>query len=63
MEPGKSLYDALGVPKDAPASAIRKAYLQLAVQLHPDKNPGDEKAKERFQMLQKVYGILSDEEK
>lgn len=42
---------------------IRKAFHKLALQLHPDKNPDDASAKEKFQTLQKVYGILSDEEK
>ena len=42
---------------------IRKAYLKLAVTLHPDKNSDDPKATERFQTLQKLYSILSDPEK
>lgn len=42
---------------------IRKAYLRLAVQLHPDKNPGDETANERFQTLNKVYSVLGDEKR
>lgn len=58
-----NLYEALGVTKDATATKIRKAYLALAVQLHPDKNADDPKAKDRFQTLQKVYNILSDPEK
>lgn len=37
--------------------------MKLALQLHPDKNPGDEGAKAKFQTLQKVYAILSDEDK
>jgi len=37
--------------------------MKLALQLHPDKNPGDEEAKAKFQVLTKVYGILSDPEK
>lgn len=39
---------------------VRKAYMKLALQLHPDKNPGDESAAAKFQTLQKVYSILSD---
>jgi curved DNA-binding protein CbpA len=58
-----NLYEVLGVTKDASSTAIRKAYLTLAVQLHPDKNANDPKAKDRFQTLQKVYSILSDPEK
>lgn len=42
---------------------IRKAYMKLALALHPDKNPGDASAVDKFQTLQKVYGILSDEDK
>ncbi|KAL2320809.1 hypothetical protein Fmac_029778 [Flemingia macrophylla] len=42
---------------------IKKAYYKLALRLHPDKNPGDEEAKEKFQQLQKVISILGDEEK
>jgi DnaJ-class molecular chaperone len=42
---------------------IRKAYMKLALQLHPDKNPGDEGASAKFQTLQKVYSILSDADK
>ena len=42
---------------------IRKAYMKLALQLHPDKNPGDAGAEEKFKTLQKVYGILSDPDK
>ena len=63
LEAGKSLYDAFGVSKDASSAEIRKAYLKLAVQLHPDKNPDAPDAVERFQTLQKVYAILSDAEK
>jgi DnaJ family protein C protein 9 len=63
LKPGQSLYEALGVEKDADAAAIRKAYLKFAVQLHPDKNPDDAEAKERFQTLQKIYAVLSDPEK
>lgn len=63
LKPGQSIYDALGVDKSAEPSEIRKAYLKLAVQLHPDKNPDDEQAKEKFQTLQKIYSILSDPEK
>ncbi|PPE00597.1 hypothetical protein GOBAR_DD02378 [Gossypium barbadense] len=53
----------LGVEKAASQQEIKKAYYKLALRLHPDKNPGDEEAKEKFQQLQKVISILSDEEK
>lgn len=59
----KSLYEILGVDQAASQQEIKKAYYKLALRLHPDKNPGDEEAKEKFQQLQKVISILGDEEK
>ncbi|KAK9178393.1 hypothetical protein WN943_027583 [Citrus x changshan-huyou] len=53
----------LGVERTASQQEIKKAYYKLALRLHPDKNPGDEEAKEKFQQLQKVISILGDEEK
>ncbi|XP_023527112.1 chaperone protein dnaJ 6-like [Cucurbita pepo subsp. pepo] len=58
-----SLYEVLGVERTASQQEIKKAYYKLALRLHPDKNPGDEEAKEKFQQLQKVMSILGDEEK
>ncbi|KAK4392437.1 Chaperone protein dnaJ 6 [Sesamum angolense] len=51
------------VDKAASQQEIKKAYYKLALRLHPDKNPDDEEAKEKFQQLQKVISILGDEEK
>ncbi|GAB2266972.1 Chaperone protein dnaJ 6 [Dionaea muscipula] len=59
----ESLYAILGVERTASQHDIKKAYHRLALQLHPDKNPGDEQAKEKFQQLQKVISILGDAEK
>ncbi|XP_010530863.1 PREDICTED: chaperone protein dnaJ 6-like [Tarenaya hassleriana] len=59
----RSLYEVLGVERTASQKEIRKAYHKLALRLHPDKNPDDEEAKEKFQQLQKVISILGDEEK
>ena len=59
----KDYYAALGVPKDAPAADIKKAYRKLATSLHPDKNPGDAKAEERFKEVSEAYDVLSDDAK
>ncbi len=57
------LYGVLGVPEGADADAIKKAYRELAKRYHPDANPGDAKAEERFKELGQAYEILSDPEK
>jgi curved DNA-binding protein len=57
------LYAVLGVPKSADADAIKKAYRKLASKLHPDKNPGDAKAEERFKRVNHAYDVLGDEKK
>src|SRR5436305_15261220 len=58
-----SLYDTLGVKKDASAEEIKKAYRKLAAKYHPDKNPGDASAEERFKEVQNAYDTLSDADK
>ena len=62
-QPKFILYDILGVPKTSTAEEIKKAYRKLALLKHPDKCPGDEKAADNFQQLQKAYSILSDPKK
>jgi curved DNA-binding protein len=57
------LYSVLGVSKTADADAIKKAYRKLAGQLHPDKNPGNKKAEERFKKVNHAYDVLSDGKK
>jgi curved DNA-binding protein len=59
----QDLYATLGVPKDADADTIKKAYRKLAGQLHPDKNPGDKKKEERFKHVNHAYDVLGDAKK
>lgn len=58
----KDFYSVLGVPKDADAATIKKAYRKLARQEHPDHNPGDAKAEARFKDVGEAYAVLSDPE-
>jgi molecular chaperone DnaJ len=59
----KDLYEILGISKTASKDEIKKAYRKLARQYHPDNNPGDAEAEERFKEVQTAYDILSDAEK
>jgi molecular chaperone DnaJ len=59
----KNLYDVLAVAKNASADDIKKAYRKLARQYHPDRNPGDASAEERFKEVQGAYDVLADPEK
>lgn len=59
----KDPYDVLGVPRNASADEVRKAYRKLAKTLHPDLNPGDTDAEARFKEASSAYDLLSDAEK
>lgn len=61
--PNTTYYDTLGVEEDASAREIKKAYRKLARKHHPDRNPDDPDAEERFKEIQEAYSVLSDEEK
>src|SRR6185312_14019146 len=57
------LYDTLGVKKGASAEEIKKAYRKLAAQHHPDRNPGDAAAEEKFKEVQAAYDLIGDPDK
>ena len=59
----RDFYDVLGVGKNANPGELKSAYRKLAVKYHPDKNPGDKAAEDKFKEASEAYGILSDQEK
>jgi molecular chaperone DnaJ len=63
MSTKEDYYKVLGVAKNATAAEIKKAYRKLAMQYHPDKNPGDKSAEEQFKKIGEANDVLSDEKK
>jgi len=59
----RDYYEVLGVAKDAQKDDIKKAYRKLAIQYHPDKNPGDKSCEEHFKEATEAYEVLADEQK
>ena len=59
----EDFYKVLGVEKNATAQEIKKAYRKLALKYHPDRNPGDKTAEEKFRKVSEAYEVLSNEEK
>ena len=63
MASKQDYYDLLGVGRDADPETIKKAYRKLAMQLHPDRNPGDGDCEHKFKEINEAYDVLKDEEK
>ncbi len=59
----RDYYEVLGVQKGATKDDIKKAYRKLAIQYHPDKNPGNKEAEEKFKEATEAYEVLSDDQK
>src|SRR5580698_1137847 len=59
----RDYYEVLGVPKGAAADEIKKSYRKVAMQFHPDRNPGDKAAEEKFKEAAEAYEVLSDTDK
>lgn len=63
MAEKRDYYEVLGVSKNATKDELKKAYRKLAIQYHPDKNPGDKEAEEKFKEAAEAYDVLSDDAK
>jgi DnaJ-class molecular chaperone len=63
MQPNKDLYQLLGLPREASEDDIQRAHRKLVREYHPDANPKDLRAEERFKEIQEAYEVLSDDKK
>ena len=63
MSEKRDFYEVLGVDKKATADEIKKAYRKKAIQYHPDRNPGDKEAEEKFKEAAEAYDVLSNPDK
>ena len=63
MQTKRDYYEVLGVSRGTSAEEIKKAYRRLALKYHPDRNPGDKEAEEKFKEAAEAYAVLSDSEK
>src|ERR1700757_886146 len=59
----RDYYDVLGVSKSADAEELKRSYRKLAMQFHPDRNPGDKTAEQKFKDLNEAYDVLKDDQK
>ena len=63
MAEKRDYYEVLGVERNADADTIKKAYRKAAIKYHPDKNPGDKEAEEKFKEAAEAYDVLSNDDK